>query len=35
MRFRSVDGEWVVDIIDLTLTGTHRDGGWYRLSRWG
>jgi hypothetical protein len=22
MRFRSIDGEWVVDVIRLSLTGT-------------
>ena len=25
----------MVDIISLAITGNHRDGGWYRLSRYG
>jgi len=26
MRFRSADGEWVVELIRMSLTGDHRDG---------
>jgi hypothetical protein len=35
MRCRSSDGEWVIDVISLTATGTHRDGDWLRIKRWG
>ena len=35
MRVRSADGEWVIDVIHLTLTGTHHDGEWLRVRRWG
>jgi len=35
MRFRSIDGEWVVDVIRLSLTGDHRDGECFRLTRHG
>lgn len=34
-RFVSSDGQVVVDIIDLTGTGTGRDGVWLRLKRHG
>jgi hypothetical protein len=35
MRCRSADGEWQVDVIRLIATGTHRDGDWLRIRRWG
>ena len=35
MRFRSIDGEWVVDVIRLSLTGDHRDGECFRVTRHG
>jgi hypothetical protein len=35
MRFRSADGQWVVDVINLSLTGNHRDGELLRVARWG
>jgi hypothetical protein len=35
MRFRSIDGEWVVDVIRLSLTGDHRDGECFRVTRYG
>jgi hypothetical protein len=35
VRVRSPDGEWIIDVIHLTLTGTHRDGEWLRVRRWG
>jgi hypothetical protein len=35
VRARSCDGEWVIDVICLTVTGTGRDGDWLRISRWG
>jgi hypothetical protein len=35
MQYRSVDGQWVVDVITLTATGTNRDGAWLRIKRWG
>ena len=35
MRYRSADGEWVVDLIHLELTGTHHGGAWLRVARWG
>jgi hypothetical protein len=35
MRARSCDGECIIDVICLTLTGTGRDGEWLRISRWG
>jgi hypothetical protein len=35
MRFRSTDGEWVVDVIRLSLTGDHRDGECFRVTRHG
>jgi hypothetical protein len=35
IRFRSIDGEWVVDVIRLSLTGDHRDGECFRVSRHG
>lgn len=35
MRVRSRDGEWVIDVVRLSLTGTGRDGEWLRVSRWG
>jgi hypothetical protein len=25
----------MIDVIHLTLTGTHRDGEWLRVRRWG
>ena len=35
MRFRSADGEWVVDVIRLSLTSDNRDGECFRVSRHG
>jgi hypothetical protein len=35
MRFRTTDGEWVVDVIRLSLTGDHRDGERFRITRHG
>jgi hypothetical protein len=35
MRFRSIDGEWVVDIIRLSRTGDHGDGECFRVTRYG
>ena len=35
MRFRSSVGEWVVDVIRLSLTSNNRDAEWFRVSRWG
>ena len=35
MRFRSIDGEWVVDVIRLSLTGDHSDGERFRVTRYG
>lgn len=35
MRVRSADGDWVIDVVRLSLTGTGRDGEWFRLSRRG
>lgn len=35
MRVRTCNGEWVIDVIRLSLTGTGRDGEWLRISRWG
>jgi hypothetical protein len=35
VRVRSPDVEWIIDVIRLTLTGTHRDGEWLRVRRWG
>ena len=35
MRFRSPDGEWVVDVLRLSLTGDHRDGERFRVTRYG
>ena len=35
MRVGSRDGEWTIDVINLTLTGTHRDGQRLRVARWG
>ena len=35
MRFRTTDGEWVVDVIRLSLTGDHRDGDRFRVTRHG
>jgi hypothetical protein len=35
MRFRSIDGEWVVDIIRLRRTGDHGDGECFRVTRYG
>jgi hypothetical protein len=35
VRVRSADGEWVIDVIRLSLTGTGRDGEWLRVSWWG
>jgi hypothetical protein len=35
VRVRSPDGEWTIDVIHLTLTGTHRDGEWLRVRRRG
>jgi hypothetical protein len=35
VRVRSADRQWVVDVIRLALTGTHRDREWLRIKRWG
>lgn len=35
MRLISSDGEWVVDVVCLSLTGSGRDGEWLRISRRG
>jgi hypothetical protein len=35
VRVKSPDGEWTIDVIHLTLTGTHRDGEWLRVRHWG
>jgi hypothetical protein len=35
VRVRSPDGEWVIDVINLTLTCNHHDGEWFRVARWG
>jgi hypothetical protein len=35
VRFRGIDGEWVVDVIRLSLTGDHRDGERFRVTRHG
>jgi hypothetical protein len=35
VRVRSPDGEWMIDVIHLTLTGTHGDGEWLRVRHWG
>ncbi|MGO9294893.1 MAG: hypothetical protein ACLP52_13630 [Streptosporangiaceae bacterium] len=35
MRFRSVDGQWTVEVIRLTLTGSNRDGECFRVSHYG
>jgi hypothetical protein len=32
MRFRSADGQWTIDAIRLSLTGTGRDGEQLRIS---
>jgi hypothetical protein len=32
IRFRNIDGEWAVDIIRLSLTGGHLDGGRFRVT---
>jgi hypothetical protein len=35
MRFRSADGQWTIDAIRLSLTGTGRDGEQLRISHLG
>jgi hypothetical protein len=35
VRCRSADGQWRVDVINLTVTPNHHDGAWLRISRWG
>jgi hypothetical protein len=35
VRVRSCDGQWIIDVIRLSLTGTGRDGEWLRISRSG
>lgn len=35
VRFRSADGEWVIDVIHLSLTGNNRDGERYRIRHLG
>jgi hypothetical protein len=35
LRFTSADGDWVVDVIRLSLTGDGRDGECFRVSRCG
>lgn len=34
-RYVNSDGRTVVDLIRLTLTGTNKDGEWFRVSRDG
>jgi hypothetical protein len=34
-RFATADGQWVVDVIHLSLTGTNRDGQWIRVRHHG
>jgi hypothetical protein len=34
-RWVSADGQWVIDVISLTLTGTSRDGTWLRIRHHG
>ena len=34
MRLASRDGMWIVDLIQLSLTGTGRDGDWLRVSQY-
>jgi hypothetical protein len=31
IRFGNIDGEWAVDIIRLSVTGGHLDGGRFRV----
>ena len=35
MRLTSADGEWVIEVIRLSLTGDNRDGEWFRVTRHG
>ena len=35
MRFRSADGQWTVEVIRLTLTGSNRDGECFRVCHYG
>jgi hypothetical protein len=35
MRFRSLDGQWTVDVIRLSLAGNNRDGECFRICRHG
>ena len=35
MRFRSLDGQWTIDVIRLTLTGSNRDGECFRVCQYG
>ncbi len=34
-RYTNSDGHTVVDVIDLSLTGTGRDGTWFRVKQYG
>jgi hypothetical protein len=35
VRFRSRDGQWTVDVIQLGATSDHRDGQRFRIARGG
>jgi hypothetical protein len=35
MKWVSSDGQWRVDLVRLSLTGTGRDGEWLRVTEYG
>jgi hypothetical protein len=35
MQWMSSDGQWIVSLIQLTATGTGRDGAWLRVTHHG